>query len=51
MITDIHIHHVPEPFARFIEKATPYLIRRDPPCGETVTLNGPVEVWAQSHVL
>ena len=43
MITDIHLHHVPEPFARFIEKAAPYPIHRDPPCGETVTLNvGPL---------
>jgi aminocarboxymuconate-semialdehyde decarboxylase len=43
MITDIHVHHVPEPFARFIEKAAPYPIHRDPPCGETVTLNvGPL---------
>jgi aminocarboxymuconate-semialdehyde decarboxylase len=44
MITDIHIHHVPEPFARFMEKAAPYLIRRDPPSGESVTLNvGPLK--------
>jgi aminocarboxymuconate-semialdehyde decarboxylase len=43
MITDIHVHHVPEPFARFMEKAAPYLIHRDPPSGETVTLNvGPL---------
>src|SRR4029077_7521689 len=39
MITDIHVHHVPNPFARFMEQAAPYLIHRDPPCGETVTLN------------
>ena len=43
MITDIHVHHVPEPLARFVEKAAPYPIHRDPPCGETVTLNvGPL---------
>jgi aminocarboxymuconate-semialdehyde decarboxylase len=43
MITDIHVHHVPEPFARFMEKAAPYLIHRDPPSGESITLNvGPL---------
>src|SRR5262245_19034871 len=44
MITDIHIHHVPEAFARFIEKSGPYLIHRDPPSGEMITLNvGPLK--------
>jgi len=43
MITDIHVHHVPEPFARFMEKAAPYLMHRDPPSGESVTFNvGPL---------
>ena len=43
MITDIHVHHVPEPFARFVEKAAPYLMHRDPPSGEMITLNvGPL---------
>jgi aminocarboxymuconate-semialdehyde decarboxylase len=44
MITDIHVHHVPEPFARFVEKAAPYLMHRDPASGETVALNvGPLK--------
>ena len=39
MITDIHVHHVPEPFARFVEKAAPYLVHREPASGETITVN------------
>ena len=43
MITDIHVHHVPEPFARFIEKSAPYLMHRDSASGEMITLNvGPL---------
>ena len=43
MNTDIHVHHVPEAFARFVEKAAPYLMHRDRASGETVTLNvGPL---------
>ena len=39
MITDIHVHHVPEPFARFVEKAAPYRMRREPASGESITVN------------
>jgi aminocarboxymuconate-semialdehyde decarboxylase len=39
MITDVHVHHVPEPFARFVEKAAPYRMRREPASGETITVN------------
>jgi len=39
MITDIHVHHVPEPFVRFIEKAAPYRMRRGPASGETIAVN------------
>jgi hypothetical protein len=39
MITDIHIHHVPDAFVRFVEKAKPYSIRLEAPRGEDVTLN------------
>jgi aminocarboxymuconate-semialdehyde decarboxylase len=43
MITDIHVHHVPEPFARFIEKSAPYLMHRDSASGQMITLNvGPL---------
>src|SRR4051812_12461165 len=43
MIVDIHIHHVPEPFVRFVEKAAPYSVRLEPPRGESVTLHvGPL---------
>jgi aminocarboxymuconate-semialdehyde decarboxylase len=38
MITDIHVHHVPEPFARFVEKAVPYRMHREPASDETVTV-------------
>jgi aminocarboxymuconate-semialdehyde decarboxylase len=38
MIVDIHVHHVPEPFVRFVEKAVPYSIRLGVPRGESVTL-------------
>src|SRR5262245_1119824 len=37
MITDVHVHHVPEPFARFVENAASYRMRRDPTSGETIT--------------
>jgi aminocarboxymuconate-semialdehyde decarboxylase len=39
MITDIHVHHVPEPFVRFVEKAAPYRMLREAASGEAVTLN------------
>lgn len=39
MVVDIHIHHVPEAFVRFVEKAAPYSVRLDAPRGEDVTLN------------
>jgi aminocarboxymuconate-semialdehyde decarboxylase len=39
MILDIHVHHVPEAFVRFVEKATPYAMRLEAPRGESVTLN------------
>jgi aminocarboxymuconate-semialdehyde decarboxylase len=39
MITDIHVHHVPEPFARFVEKAASYRMHREAASGETVALN------------
>ncbi len=39
MITDVHVHHVPEAFARFVEKARSYSIRRDAPRGESVGLH------------
>ena len=43
MIVDIHVHHVPEAFVRFVEKAAPYSIRLEAPRGENVTLNvGPL---------
>jgi predicted TIM-barrel fold metal-dependent hydrolase len=37
MILDVHVHHVPEAFVRFVEKATPYAVRLEPPRGESVT--------------
>jgi aminocarboxymuconate-semialdehyde decarboxylase len=39
VITDIHVHHVPEPFARFVEKAAPYAIRLEAPQGDSVALH------------
>ena len=39
MIIDVHVHHVPEAFVRFVEQAAPYAIRLDSPHGETVTLH------------
>ena len=43
MITDIHIHHVPEAFVHFVEQASPYAVRREAPRGEAVTLHvGPL---------
>jgi aminocarboxymuconate-semialdehyde decarboxylase len=38
VIIDIHVHHVPQPFARFVEKASPYAICLAAPQGESVTL-------------
>jgi aminocarboxymuconate-semialdehyde decarboxylase len=38
MIIDLHVHHVPEPFVRFVEKAAPYGLGLDAPRGESVTL-------------
>jgi aminocarboxymuconate-semialdehyde decarboxylase len=43
MIVDIHVHHVPEAFVRFVEKVAPYAVSLEPPRGEDVTLNvGPL---------
>ena len=39
MIVDVHVHHVPEAFARFVEKAQHYGIRREAPRGESVSLH------------
>jgi aminocarboxymuconate-semialdehyde decarboxylase len=39
VITDIHVHYIPEPFARFVEKAAPYAVRLTAPQGESVTLH------------
>jgi aminocarboxymuconate-semialdehyde decarboxylase len=39
MITDVHVHHVPEAFARFTEQAAPYSVKREAPRGEDVTLH------------
>jgi hypothetical protein len=39
MILDVHVHHVPEAFVRFVEKATPYAVRLEAPRGESVTLH------------
>jgi len=38
MIVDIHVHHVPEAFVRFVEKAAPYAIRLEEMGGESVRL-------------
>jgi aminocarboxymuconate-semialdehyde decarboxylase len=37
MITDVHVHHVPAGFLRFVQDAAPYGIRLDS-CGERVRL-------------
>src|SRR5262249_24862178 len=43
MIVDLHVHHVPEAFVRFVEKAAPYAVRLPPPGGESVSLEvGPL---------
>jgi aminocarboxymuconate-semialdehyde decarboxylase len=43
MIVDIHVHHVPEAFVRFVEKVGPYAVSLEPPRGEDVKLNvGPL---------
>jgi aminocarboxymuconate-semialdehyde decarboxylase len=43
MIVDIHVHHVPEAFVRFVEKVGPYAVSLKPPRGEDVKLNvGPL---------
>ena len=38
MIIDVHVHHVPKRFVRFVEKTTPYSMSVDNPSGEAVTL-------------
>ena len=38
MIVDLHVHHVPERFVRFVEKAPAYSLRVEPSAGEDVTL-------------
>src|SRR3954468_22974359 len=38
MIVDVHVHHVPEPFVRFVEKAAPYAMHLAMPQAESVTL-------------
>src|SRR6185437_12934268 len=43
----VHVHHVPEAFVRFVEKAAPYSVRLDPPRGEDVALH----VGALSYAL
>ena len=51
MIVDVHIHHVPEPFVRFVEKAAPYAIHLDSPRGESVTLHvGHIALRSQPHI-
>ena len=43
MIVDIHVHHVPEAFVRFVEKVAPFAVLLEPPRGEDVKLNvGPL---------
>jgi aminocarboxymuconate-semialdehyde decarboxylase len=43
LITDVHVHHVPEAFVRMIERAAPLAVRLDPPDGESVKLKaGPL---------
>jgi hypothetical protein len=43
MIVDIHVHHVPEAFVRFVEKVGPYAVSLEPARGEDVKLNvGPL---------
>jgi predicted TIM-barrel fold metal-dependent hydrolase len=37
--TDVHIHHVPPRFLRFVENAAPFAIRLEPPQGEDVRLH------------
>ncbi len=39
MITDVHVHHVPQAFVRFVEAAAPYGMRLEPPQGESVALH------------
>jgi aminocarboxymuconate-semialdehyde decarboxylase len=39
LITDIHVHHVPEVFVRLAERAAPFAVRLAPSDGESVTLN------------
>lgn len=38
MIVDVHVHHVPERFVRFVEKAAAYAVRVRPSAGEGVML-------------
>jgi hypothetical protein len=39
MIIDVHVHHVPEAFAGFVERAGPYAMRLDQPRSESVILH------------
>lgn len=39
MITDIHVHHVPEAFARFVQRAKPFAMHLGASQGESITLN------------
>jgi aminocarboxymuconate-semialdehyde decarboxylase len=39
MITDVHVHHVPAGFLRFVQDAGPYRIQLDAPCRERVRLS------------
>jgi len=47
LITDIHVHHVPEAFVRLAERAAPFAVRLARSDGESVTLN----VGAQHYQL
>ena len=38
MITDVHVHHVPAGFLRFVQDAAPCSIHLDDACGERVRL-------------
>lgn len=39
MTVDVHVHHVPQAFVRFVEKSTPYAIALEAPRGEDIRLN------------
>lgn len=38
MVIDVHVHHVPEAYVRFVEKAAPYAVRLQPTGGEGMRL-------------